>query len=290
MAGAGISLVAPLVAIYIVSQLLRNSVGVIAPNLAAELGLSAAAIGLLASIYFIAFAAIQIPLGMALDRFGPRICLTVGAAITAAGAVVFAVAQSQTGLVVGRGLMGLGTAGSLMAPLATYSRRFPPQRFASLAGLQLSLGTTGALLATAPLGFSAATIGWRASFLLVAVITCCVGGAIFLAVKDDRGAGSMDAAGLVFFFGAVSAYSPPLLAHGKALFAPHQVGRGLTVLNVGSMGGAFLTQIVSGAVIAAFPPLPDGSYDLAAYRLVFGLQAAFIVLGLLAYFPARDPR
>src|SRR3954451_19038388 len=124
MAGAGISLVAPLVAIYIVSQLLRNSVGVIAPNLAAELGLSPAAIGLLASIYFIAFAAIQIPLGMALDRFGPRICLTVGAAITAAGAVVFALAQGQSGLVVGRGLMGFGTAGSLMAPLATYSRRF----------------------------------------------------------------------------------------------------------------------------------------------------------------------
>src|SRR4051794_21954388 len=121
--GAGITLVAPLVAIYIVSQLLRSSIGVIAPNLAAELGLSAAAIGLLASTYFIAFAAIQIPLGMALDRFGPRICLTAGAAITAAGAIVFAVAQSQTGLVVGRALMGLGTAGSLMAPLATYSRR-----------------------------------------------------------------------------------------------------------------------------------------------------------------------
>src|SRR3954469_8167860 len=112
--GAGITLAPPLWASYIVSQFLGSSIGVIAPNLAAELGLSAAAIGLLASTYFIAFAAIQIPLGMALDRFGPRICLTVGAAITAAGAVVFALAQGQSGLVVGRGLMGFGTAGSLM--------------------------------------------------------------------------------------------------------------------------------------------------------------------------------
>ena len=73
--GAGVILIAPLVAIYIVSQLLRSSLGVIAPDLAAELEMSAAGIGLLSSIFFITFAAVQIPLGMALDRFGPRVCL-----------------------------------------------------------------------------------------------------------------------------------------------------------------------------------------------------------------------
>ena len=73
ISGAAITLVATLVSIYIVSQFLRNSVGVIAPNLAADLGLSPAEIGLLSSIFFLAFAAVQIPLGMALDRFGPRI-------------------------------------------------------------------------------------------------------------------------------------------------------------------------------------------------------------------------
>src|SRR6266705_1815974 len=60
---APITLVATLVSIYIVSQFLRNSVGVIAPNLAADLGLSPAEIGLLSSIFFLAFAAVQIPLG-----------------------------------------------------------------------------------------------------------------------------------------------------------------------------------------------------------------------------------
>jgi MFS family permease len=396
-------LIAPLVAIYIVSQLLRSSLGVIAPDLAAELEMSAVAIGLLSSIFFITFAAVQIPLGMALDRFGPRVCLLVGAAITVTGTVMFALARSQTGLMLARALMGIGTAGSLMAPLAAYSRHFPPHRFAALAGLQLSLGTTGTLIATAPLGFSAAVIGWRASFLVIAAATCGVAAAVFFAVKDDTGAhhvraesfaesvagigailrtpsvgrlfvmnfvvyssfgliaalwggpylahvyrlgleergalllvpvlaqiigstmwGAMDRftgsykrsvtagamltalslaflawrgaldpwmlAAWFFFFGLVSAYSPPLLAHGKALFPSHQIGRGLTLLNIGSMGGAFLTQALSGAIIEAFPPLPDGSYELRAYQVVFGLQALLIILALLVYFPTRDPK
>ena len=102
ISGAAITLVATLVSIYIVSQFLRNSIGVIAPNLAADLGLSPAEIGLLSSIFFFTFAVVQIPLGMALDRFGPRICLVVGAAITVIGAVVFACAASPGVLIFGR--------------------------------------------------------------------------------------------------------------------------------------------------------------------------------------------
>ena len=90
-------------------------------------------------------------------------------------------------------------------------------------------------------------------------------------------------------FGFVSAFGPVLIAHGKALFSLHQVGRGLTLLNMGSMGGVFLSQAVSGFVIEWFPVAADGTYALAAYRAVFGLQAAFILLVCLAYFYSRDP-
>ena len=86
--GAVVSLVGALIAIYLVSQFLRNSIGVIAPTLAAELVLSPAEIGLLSSAFFLVFAAVQIPPGMALDRFGPRLCLMVGAAITVVGTTV----------------------------------------------------------------------------------------------------------------------------------------------------------------------------------------------------------
>ena len=399
--GAAIALVATLISIYIVSQFLRNSIGVIAPNLADDLGLSPAEIGILSSTFFFTFAAIQIPLGMALDRFGPRLCLVVGAAITVLGAVVFAAAASPDVLILGRALLGLGTAGSLVASLAVYAQRFPPDRFATLTGLQVGIGTIGTLIATAPLAFSTATIGWRGSFLAVGAFTLVVGLLIAVVVKDEAptrarretlreslagilavmrtpsmghlfvinlvvystfglivglwggpylahiygygleergifllvpvvthivgsmlwgpmdrvagshkrpvliGAGATAAAlGYLAFvgtlsplmlvawfaaFGLLSAYGPVLIAHGKALFPPHQVGRGLTILNMASMGGTFLAQAVSGFVIGLFPTAPDGAYDLAAYRLVFGLQAIFILLACLVYFGSRDP-
>ena len=148
--GVAVPLVATLISIYIVSQFLRNSIGVIAPNLAAELVLSPAEIGLLSSAFFLVFAAVQIPLGMALDRFGPRLCLMVGAAITVAGTVVFALAASPGVLIFGRALLGMGTAGSLVASLAVYAQRFRPERFATLTGLQVGIGTLGTLMATAP--------------------------------------------------------------------------------------------------------------------------------------------
>src|SRR5215813_10026901 len=148
ISGAAITLVATLVSIYIVSQFLRNSVGVIAPNLAADLGLSPAEIGLLSSIFFLAFAA-------------------------SPGVLIF-----------GRALQGLGTAGSFVASLAVYARRFPPDRFATLAGLQAGIGTLGALLATAPLAFSTAAGGCRGSLGVVAAVTL-LSGMIAVVVKDD---------------------------------------------------------------------------------------------------------
>jgi MFS family permease len=184
-AGAAITLVATLISVYIVSQFLRNSIGVIAPNLARELALSPGEIGLLSSVFFLVFAAVQIPVGVALDRFGPRLCLVVGTAVTVVGAVVFAAAASPPVLILGRALLGLGTAGSLVASLAVYAQRFPPDRFATLTGLQIGFGTIGALLATAPLAFSTATIGWRGSFLAVGVCTALIGLLIALVLKDD---------------------------------------------------------------------------------------------------------
>jgi MFS family permease len=95
---------------------------------------------------------------------------------------------------------------------------------------------------------------------------------------------------LVWFaaFGFVCGYSPVMIAHGKSLFPSHLVGRGITLLNVASIGGAFLAQTLSGFVIELFPA-QDGTYPLAAYRTVFGLQAAFMLLACVAYAGARDP-
>src|ERR1041384_3926094 len=91
LSAIAIAVVMTLGALYIVSQFLRNSVGVIAPNLTAELGLAPIELGLLSSIYFFAFASIQIPLGVALDRFGPKLCMLICVGFTVLGCALFAV-------------------------------------------------------------------------------------------------------------------------------------------------------------------------------------------------------
>jgi hypothetical protein len=86
-----------------------------------------------------------------------------------------------------------------------------------------------------------------------------------------------------------SAYTSVLIAHGKSLFPPRLVGRGMTLLNMGTMGGVFFTQTVSGFVIDLFPPV-NGGYALDAYRLVFAMQVAVLTVAGLSYLSARDPR
>jgi MFS family permease len=89
-------------------------------------------------------------------------------------------------------------------------------------------------------------------------------------------------------YGLLCAFTPVMIAHGKSLFPPHLVGRGITLLNIGTMGGVFATQLVSGLVIDQFPS-QDGAYPLEAYRLVFLLQAGFLLAAWLVYLGARDP-
>jgi MFS family permease len=89
-------------------------------------------------------------------------------------------------------------------------------------------------------------------------------------------------------FGAFAGFTPVVIAHGKSLFPPRLVGRGMTLLNMGSMGGVFVTQTVTGLVIDLFAA-QEGVYPLAAYRAVFALQAAFLVGAVFAYATARDP-
>jgi len=95
LSAIALAVVATLGALYIVSQFLRNSVGVIAPNLAAEMGLTPVELGLLSGIYFFVFAATQIPLGVALDRFGPKLCMLICIAFTVLGCALFAAAKSS---------------------------------------------------------------------------------------------------------------------------------------------------------------------------------------------------
>ena len=121
----------------------------------------------------------------ALDRYGARRCMLVCAAIAVAGALLFAWAPSPAWLIVARVLLGLGSSCYLMAPLALYARRYPPERFTALAGIQIGIGTVGTLLVTAQLAFATATIGWRMTFMVVAGVVVIGALLVLLVVPRD---------------------------------------------------------------------------------------------------------
>ena len=97
---------------------------------------------------------------------------------------------------------------------------------------------------------------------------------------------------LVLWFIAIGLFTAVLsvlIAHGKSLFPPEMVGRGITLMNIGTMGGVFVSQAITGFIIDLFPPASDG-YALDAYRSVFAFQAVVILLVSIVYFFSRDPR
>lgn len=179
-----VSLVGILCLVYTVSQFLRSSTGVIAPNLAADLGLQPEGLGILSGAFFLSFAVAQIPVGILLDRYGARITMIGSVGVAILGCFVFAAAKSEAGLTLARVLMGLGCSAMLMGPLMIYRRWFPADRFAMLSGLQISIGTVGALMATAPLAFATELAGWRASFVGAGLVTLVLAIAMGFIARD----------------------------------------------------------------------------------------------------------
>lgn len=156
---------------YVLSQFYRSTNAVIAPDLANELSLNAAELGLMTSLFFAAFAAAQIPVGVGLDRWGPRWVTSSLMSIGVVGSLVFAVAHSIGMLSLGRVLLGLGMAGILMGAVKAFSQWYPANRFATMTGLLTGIGLLGALLSATPLVWLNSEIGWRAVFVIGAVLT-----------------------------------------------------------------------------------------------------------------------
>jgi predicted MFS family arabinose efflux permease len=162
------AVVLPFCAAYYVSYVLRTVNAVIAPELTRELGLGAADLGFLTSTYFLAFALAQLPVGLALDRFGARRVVAAMMVLATVGVVVFATGHGFATLAIGRGLAGLGVSACLMGAFKTFGEVFPPARQASLTGMIMASGATGALTSSVPLAWAVPRVGWRPALLAVA--------------------------------------------------------------------------------------------------------------------------
>lgn len=171
---------------YYLSYFFRSTNAIIAPQLTSELGLDAGDLGLLTAMYFLTFAAFQLPLGVLLDRYGPRRVQSLLLLFAAAGAILFARGQSIEALALGRGLVGLGVAGCLMASLKAGTMWFDQRHWPIVNGCYLAVGGLGAVSATAPLEAALGFIDWRTVFLILAGVTVLIAALIFITVPERR--------------------------------------------------------------------------------------------------------
>lgn len=400
-----VTIVAALIFGYLLSQFFRSANGVIGPNLMADLGIGAEGLALLTSVFFLVFAAFQIPLGVLIDRYGPRLTIAWLMLFAAAGSTVFGMASSLSELSVGRALLGIGMSCLLIGPMVVYSRWFAPDRFATISSIHIGIGTAGNVVATTPLAAVTEAFGWRSAFLGLGAIAVLSAALIYLLVRDapegaapaankpsslreavgglgevfrnkhlpfvfalmftayasvitifglwggpylkdvygldgvargnvlliavvasivgylvigplDRrfdtrkwinvaGAGAMtlifaafallrdlalwQATALLTIMGFASGYVTMILAHGRAIFPSHLVGRGLTTLNIATMGGAATLQFITGLVVGRFAEAGQAAPP-EAYRAMFGTIAVSCLISLLIYLRIDDAK
>jgi sugar phosphate permease len=172
---------------YFLSYLVRVVNAVIAPDLVAELGLTAADLGLLTSANFLAFAAAQLPLGILLDRYGPRRTESVLLLFATAGAFLFATATTAPGLIAGRALIGLGTSACLMAAFKAYVLWLPSERIPLVNGLQMAAGGLGAVVGTLPVEMALTVTDWRGLFFFFGALALVFSAIIYFVVPRRHG-------------------------------------------------------------------------------------------------------
>jgi predicted MFS family arabinose efflux permease len=178
----------PFLAGYFVSYIYRSINAIIGPDLVREFGLSAGGLGLLTGVYFLSTALFQLPLGVLLDRYGPRRVNATLLLLAAAGGMWFALGRSAGELTLARALIGLGVSGCLMSTLTAFALWYPAERLASLNGIAFTSGMLGTIVATVPLELALRVFDWREAFFAVVALTVAVSLVLFFVVPERDGA------------------------------------------------------------------------------------------------------
>ncbi len=382
--------IAALILAYVLSQFYRAFLAVMTPVLKADLGISAADLASASGWWFLAFAAMQIPIGSALDRIGPRLTTGLLMAVGAGGALLFSQATGALHLKLAMALIGIGCAPVLMASYFIFARQFSPAVFGTLAGLTIGIGSLGNVASALPLSAAVEAFGWRETMLGLAAITGAVALVILALVRDPprltsarngslmdllripaiwpilammvvcytpiaglrglwvgpyfadvHGAdpleigrvglwiglamvagnfayGPMDrwlgtrkwvifggnavtlacltglwwfaaappatATTLLVSAGFFGASFPMVIAHGRAFFPPHLMGRGVTLLNLFGIAPIGIAQIVTGRIHAA----TEATTPAAPFQAVFLFFAVTTAIGLAVYLLSQD--
>jgi nitrate/nitrite transporter NarK len=283
---------------YFLSYFLRSANAVLAPDLQRDVGLGPADLGFMTALFFGAYAAAQLPVGFALDRFGPRGVAAGLMGLGVVGALLFATGTTLPTLALGRVLLGVGTGSVLLAGLKAFALWWPPHRFATISGVYFASGSLGALLAASPLAWANDAIGWRTTFVVAAAVVAIVALLIWLRTpaverrsarnatgaspnRDDEAPpprGTWSALASVMFLGA--AHTGPVLAFQTLWGGPYlydgfgvdaaTAGRLLLALSLGVSAG----YASSGALADRFGLVRVTTTMAIAFALTQGALAA----------------
>lgn len=277
----------------------RVAPSVMVEDLMREFAVTAALLGHLSAFYFYAYAGLQIPLGVLLDRLGPRRVMTASALTAATGSLLFAVAHDLPVAYLGRFLIGAGVAVGLIGSLKLIMVWFPARRFATVAGLTTLVGTLGGVTAQAPLAAAVEAVGWRPLLVGAAGIGLVLAALLWLVVRDAtttdapaaRAAAPRARAGLktvlanrqIWLLGAISGLvGGPSIALASLWGVPYAMttygitrpvaGGSMSVLLVGMALGGPLVGWISDAISLRKPPVISS----AAVCLVAWLFILFV--------------
>lgn len=298
---------------FVLSQFFRAANAVIAKTLSAEFGLSPESLGLFTGMFFLAFGATQIPVGMLFDRFGARRTVPVVLSAVIGGSILFGLAQGEAILIAGRLLLGVGCSSVLMGSLFLFGQWAPVAAFSTRMGRMIAIGGAG-LLSTTPLAAIAEDLGWRTAFWGAAGLTA-LGAVAIYALARDRPASdathTVPAEGLRGVRAALATpgfptltlmgfssypvvitvlglWGGPYLADRHGL-APVEAGNALLVMAIAFMGRPAVLQALGGVIVGAFSAA-NGAAPAIAYRALFASLAALVALACLAYLRLPDAR
>jgi predicted MFS family arabinose efflux permease len=219
--------IACLFAAYVLSQFYRAFLAVLAPVLRTEIGTTAEDLAAASGLWFLVFAAMQVPVGAALDRVGPRLTAALLLMVGALGAAVFAMAGGPFGIKVAMVLIGIGCSPVLMAGYFIFARSFPPAAFGTLAGAMVGIGNLGNIGSSLPLTAAVDAFGWRATVWGLAAITALIAALIAALVRDPPRVEHTQRGSLLDLLRLRSLW--PIFAMMALCYAPVAAVRGLWV-------------------------------------------------------------
>ena len=269
--------IACLFAGYVLSQFYRAFLAVLAPVLKTDLGATPEDLAAASGLWFLIFAAMQVPVGMALDRIGPRRTASSLLMIGALGATLFATAEGPLSIKVAMALIGIGCSPVMMSGYYIFARSFPVAMFGTLAGAMVGIGNLGNIGSALPLSAAVDAIGWRGAVWVLAGVTALIALLIAVLVRDPARIVTQEKGSLLDLLRMRALW--PLFAMMALCYAPIAAVRGLWVgPYYAEVFGATADEIGQVTLWMGLA-MVLGSFAYGPLERVFGTRKGLIMVG-----------